>query len=153
MKQLESSFSEFYVQGDSSKMGQTLRLKPRFNTVPLHFFFKLLCLSVVQVNYCTGDHSNLKKSWEGTVLKQGFNLNVCPILKESPCKHHTFDYGHIFLKTFQSYSTNLEFIQLSIDFLFLCTLDPQNFVNKIPQSQLSSLNWLVELFMLDFLLA
>ena len=73
------------VQGDSSKIGQTLRLKPCFNTVPLHFFFKLLCLSVVQVNYCTVDHSNLKKSWEGTVLKQGFNLNVCPILKESPC--------------------------------------------------------------------
>ena len=66
-------------------MGQTLRLKPRFNTVLLHFFFKLLCISVVQANYCTGDHSNLKKSWEGTVLKQGFNLNVCPILEESPC--------------------------------------------------------------------
>ena len=66
-------------------MGQTLRLKPRFNTVPPHFFFKLLYISVVQANHCTGDHSNLKKSWEGTVLKQGFNLNVCPILEESPC--------------------------------------------------------------------
>ena len=75
----------FQLQGDSSKIGQTLRLKPCFNTVPIHFFFKLLCLSVVQANYCTGDHSNLKKSWEGTVLKQGFNLNVCPILEESPC--------------------------------------------------------------------
>ena len=78
--------NSFLLQGDSSKMGQTLRLKPRFNTVPLHFFFKLLCFSVVQVNYCTVDHSNLKKSWEGTVLKQGFNLNICPILKESPCR-------------------------------------------------------------------
>ena len=65
-------FSQFRVQGDSSKMGQTLRLKPCFNTVPSQLFFKLLW-STVQWFACTTDmYSNLKKKMGRNCVESRF---------------------------------------------------------------------------------
>ena len=83
----------FTVQGDTSKMGRTLRSNPCFNTVPLQLYFQITLLTNAVVCQCTGKPSNLKKSWGGTVLYQDFDLKVCPILEVSPCTVNLWNFG------------------------------------------------------------
>ena len=42
---VENALSRVYLQGDTSKMGQTLRLNPCFNTVPTQLCFQIILLT------------------------------------------------------------------------------------------------------------